>query len=114
MIEIISLSGLLLSSFMGYIFNFFDFKEIYCSAYGALLLFMVFGRCFITSSSNQMIPEKKRLKRPQNRENLLLVMPLQVSVSCYRGLWEHVSSLLIRWLIPFIMHYIISKSLRWE
>ena len=62
MIEIISLSGLLLSSFMGYIFNFFDFKEIYCSAYGALLLFMVFGRCFITISSNQMIPEKKRLK----------------------------------------------------
>lgn len=62
MIEIISLSGLLLSSFMGYIFNFFDFKEIYCSAYGALLLFMIFGRCFITISSNQMIPEKKRLK----------------------------------------------------
>lgn len=62
MIETVSLFGLLLISFIGYIFNFFDFKEIYCSAYGALLLFMVFGRCFMTISANQMITEKKRLK----------------------------------------------------
>ena len=62
MIETISLFGLLLISFIGYIFNFFDFKEIYCSAYGALLLFMVFGRCFMTISDNQMIAEKKKLK----------------------------------------------------
>lgn len=62
MIETISLFGLLLISFIGYVFNFFDFKEIYCSAYGALLLFMVFGRCFMTISANQMITEKKRLK----------------------------------------------------
>ena len=42
MIETISLFGLLLISFVGYTFDFFDFKELYCSAYGALLLFMIF------------------------------------------------------------------------
>jgi len=62
MIETISLFGLLLISFIGYIFDFFDFKEIYCSAYSTLLLFMVFGRCFMTISDNQMIAEKKKLK----------------------------------------------------
>ena len=62
MIETISLFGLLLISFVGYTFDFFDFKELYCSAYGALLLFMIFGRCFMTISANQMIAEKNRLK----------------------------------------------------
>ena len=62
MIETISLFGLLLISFIGYTFDFFDFKELYCSAYGALLLFMIFGRCFMTISANQMIAEKNRLK----------------------------------------------------
>ena len=62
MIDTISLFGLLLISFVGYTFDFFDFKELYCSAYGALLLFMIFGRCFMTISANQMIAEKNRLK----------------------------------------------------
>lgn len=62
MIETISLFGLLLISFVGYTFDFFDFKELYCSSYDTLLLFMVFGRCFMTISANQIITEKKRLK----------------------------------------------------
>lgn len=61
MIEFSSAIALFLITCLGFFTNLFDFKELFNTSYEALLLFTIFGRCFITIVNIQTVSDKKRL-----------------------------------------------------
>lgn len=61
MIEFTSAIALIFMTFIGRFSNIFNFKELFDVSYETLLLFTVFGRCFMSISTMQTIAEKKRI-----------------------------------------------------
>lgn len=60
MIEMFASVFLILIYFIGKFLPFFDFNELFIISYKVLLLFIVFGRCFLTIAQNKLLSEKKR------------------------------------------------------
>jgi hypothetical protein len=61
MIEFVSAMALIAMTCLGYFSNIFDFNELFNVSFETLLLFNIFGRCFMTISFRQTIEGKKRI-----------------------------------------------------
>ena len=61
MIEVFSAVALFIMTLLGHLLSIFDFKEMFKMSYKSLLLFIIFGRCFLTISKSKEVSEKTRI-----------------------------------------------------
>lgn len=79
MIELGASIALIIMTLIGYFTNWFNFKELLDVSYESLLVFIIFGRCFMTISYMQTVAEKKRI----SFESIIFI----VSTLCFGTLY---------------------------